>query len=115
MAYTYETIEPELYFGKRFRITMDDGLVFDVSTATGEDQIPDLVAFYLAHSTATPTPPATPSVAAVSKEQQLAFNHENRLRALEGQPPMTLEDFIIQLMGSSSDSAMEFYARMRQS
>jgi len=26
--------------------------------------------------------------------QTLAFDHENRIRALEGEPPLTLEDFV---------------------
>ena len=32
------------------------------------------------------SPPPTP-------EQQVLFDHENRVRALEGQPPLTVEDF----------------------
>jgi hypothetical protein len=35
-----------------------------------------------------PTPPAP------SRAQELAFDHENRLLALEGQPPLTMADFI---------------------
>ena len=27
-------------------------------------------------------------------EQELAFDHENRLLALEGKPPITMEDFV---------------------
>jgi len=35
------------------------------------------------------TPPPTPT-----SEQTLLFEHENRLLALEGQPPITVGDFI---------------------
>jgi hypothetical protein len=34
------------------------------------------------------TPDTGPTV-----EQEIAFDHENRLRELEGQPPLTFEDF----------------------
>ena len=34
-----------------------------------------------------------------SPEQQLLFDHENRLRAQEGSPPLTLEDFTKELSG----------------
>jgi hypothetical protein len=34
-----------------------------------------------------PPPVATPA-------DQVLYDHENRLRSLEGQPPLTLEDFI---------------------
>jgi hypothetical protein len=36
-----------------------------------------------------PSPPAPPT-----SEQQILFDHENRVRALEGQPPLSLRDFI---------------------
>ena len=31
---------------------------------------------------------------APTEGQTLAFDHENRLRALEGEPPLTVEDFV---------------------
>jgi hypothetical protein len=37
-----------------------------------------------------PEPPPPPSP---SPEQQVLFDHENRVRALEGQPPLVLADF----------------------
>ena len=36
-----------------------------------------------------PPPPAPPS-----PEQQVLFDHENRILAMEGYPPLTLEDFL---------------------
>jgi len=35
------------------------------------------------------TPPPQPS-----NEQTIAYDHENRIRTLEGQPPLSLADFI---------------------
>jgi hypothetical protein len=37
-----------------------------------------------------PPPTATP-------EQEILFDHENRIRAQEGQPPLTLADFVSKL------------------
>jgi len=36
----------------------------------------------------------------LTPDEQLAFDHENRLRVLEGQPPLTQEDFITMLAGA---------------
>ena len=38
-------------------------------------------------------PPPTPEPAP-TPEQTILFDHENRVRALEGQPPLTVEDFV---------------------
>jgi hypothetical protein len=38
-------------------------------------------------------PPEIPP-AAPTQGQELAFNHENRILALEGLPPLTMEEFI---------------------
>ena len=35
-----------------------------------------------------------PEVAAPTSAQAVAYDHENRLRAIEGTPPLTLEDFL---------------------
>lgn len=48
-----------------------------------EDDDPELVAFLNAPP---PEPPPTP-------EEQVLFDHENRLRSMEGQPPLTLGEF----------------------
>ena len=40
-----------------------------------------------------PPPPAPPT-----PEQQILFDHENRLRTQEGTPPLTLEDFAKKLV-----------------
>jgi hypothetical protein len=45
------------------------------------DDDPEVVAFL-----APPVPPTNPAV-------ELAYDHENRLRALEGLPPLTMEEF----------------------
>jgi hypothetical protein len=39
-----------------------------------------------------PPPPAPPT-----PEQQILFDHENRIRAQEGQPPLTLGDFVAKM------------------
>jgi hypothetical protein len=38
-----------------------------------------------------PPPEPTP-------EQQVLYDHENRVRALEGQPPLDLSDFLVRLV-----------------
>lgn len=40
--------------------------------------------------------PPAPGPAAPTTEQQVLFDHENRLRTQEGVPPLTLGDFITQ-------------------
>jgi hypothetical protein len=89
--YTYEPYRPETYGGKMFTITPAEGEPFLVSTATGEDQIPELVEHRLNPPPQQPYPPPGPPVP--TQEQAIAFDHENRLRSLEGQPPLTVEDF----------------------
>ena len=42
------------------------------------------------HEELNPPPPAT----APTGEQAVLFEHENRLRALEGMPPLSVADFI---------------------
>ena len=39
----------------------------------------------------------TASKPAPSPEQMLLFDHENRIRAQEGAPPLTVEDFLVRL------------------
>jgi len=41
--------------------------------------------------------PPPPGPAPPTSEQQILYDHENRMRALEGQPPLTLGDFILKL------------------
>jgi hypothetical protein len=41
-----------------------------------------------------PPPPAPPDVQA---ETSVLYNHENRLRVIEGVPPLTLGDFLIKM------------------
>jgi hypothetical protein len=48
----------------------------------------------IAAEIANPTPPPPPPPAA---ETTVMFDHENRIRALEGQPPLTLGDFITKM------------------
>ena len=43
--------------------------------------------------------PPPPEPAPPTTEQQILYDHENRVRALEGEPPLTLEDFVKQLSG----------------
>lgn len=48
--------------------------------------------------------PEPPDPAPPEDEVQdvVLYDHENRLRALEGQPPLTLEDFRAKMRGASS-------------
>lgn len=46
-----------------------------------EDDDPELLAFV----------PAAPT--AVSTEDQVLYDHENRIRGLEGEPPLTMDKF----------------------
>jgi hypothetical protein len=39
-------------------------------------------------------PPPEPEPAPPSPEQLLLFDHENRIRAQEGSPPLTVDDFL---------------------
>ena len=43
--------------------------------------------------------PPEPVAPTASTEQQLIYDHENRIRALEGQAPITIEDLIDQMKG----------------
>ena len=43
--------------------------------------------------------PPEPVPPTASTEQQLIYDHENRIRALEGQAPITIEDLIDQMKG----------------
>ena len=43
---------------------------------------------------ADPYVPPEPVPPQPSQEQQILYDHENRVRVLEGQPPLTLADFI---------------------
>lgn len=40
-----------------------------------------------------PYVPPEPVEAAPTPQQEILFDHENRLRAMEGEPPLTMEDF----------------------
>jgi hypothetical protein len=55
--------------------------------APDNDTLDDVIA---AHDPEKPPPPPPPS-----QGEQLAFDHENRLRSLEGAPPLSLGDFIV--------------------
>jgi len=41
-----------------------------------------------------PCVPPAPAPPTVQPETTLLYDHENRLRAIEGQPPLTLADFV---------------------
>jgi hypothetical protein len=34
------------------------------------------------------------------KNEAMLFDHENRLRAIEGEPPLTLTDFLVKMKGA---------------
>ena len=39
-------------------------------------------------------PPPEPAPPQPTPEDELLYNHENRIRELEGQPPLSLEEFV---------------------
>jgi hypothetical protein len=90
--YTYEPYMPESYGGKAFLITPETGEPFIVSTATGEDQIPELVEFHI--NPPEPPPYPEPGPPAPTVEDQILYDHENRLRSIEGQPPLEFDQFM---------------------
>jgi hypothetical protein len=49
-------------------------------------------------SSPDPWSPPTLQPIVPTVEQQVLFDHENRVRALEGQPPITIESFISERM-----------------
>jgi hypothetical protein len=91
-TYTYVPFEPESYDGKAFLITPETGEPFIVSTATGEDQIPELVEFHL--NPPPPEPYPEPGPPEPTMEDQILYDHENRLRTIEGQPLLEFEQFM---------------------
>ncbi len=94
MSYTYAPHQPEVYDGKMFLVTMDEGEPppFLVSTANGESDIPALVEHHLNPPPQQPYP--EPGPAKPAPETTVLYDHENRIRAMEGQPPLTLADFV---------------------
>jgi hypothetical protein len=48
-----------------------------------------------------PYVPPEPPAPQPTQEQELLFEHENRILALEGQPPLTQEDFVSSLAKTS--------------
>jgi len=46
-----------------------------------------------------PYVPPPPSAPLPTMEQTIAFDHENRIRELEGQPPLVMADFLDKLHG----------------
>ena len=96
-SYTYEPFQPEAYGGKTFLVTVEGGKPppFTVSVANDESEVPALVDFHLNPPPQAPYPPPGPPQPTV--EQTIAYDHENRLRTLEGQPPLTLKDFVAKM------------------
>jgi hypothetical protein len=92
--YTYEPFQPEVYGGKAFLVTVEGGEPppFMVSVAVDESEVPALVEFHLNPPPQQPYPP--PGPAKPAPETTVLYDHENRLRAMEGQPPLTLVDFV---------------------
>ncbi len=44
-----------------------------------------------------PYPEPPPPAPAPTEGEEVAFDHENRIRALEGQPPLTLDEFMTKM------------------
>jgi hypothetical protein len=47
---------------------------------------------------ADPYVPPEPTAPVPTQEQEVLFDHENRVRALEGQPPLTVADFLSKML-----------------
>ena len=45
-----------------------------------------------------PYVPPEPVVQTPTAEQEIMFDHENRLRVIEGEPPLTMADFVNKLV-----------------
>ena len=52
-----------------------------------------------------PYVPPEPVPATPTAEQQVLFDHENRLLAQEGKPPLTAEDFVAKIIAPASAPA----------
>lgn len=94
ITYTFEPYMVESYarYGsKAYMITPSEGAPFVVSTVVGESDIPALVEFHF--NPPVPAPYPDPPVWIPTSEQAVMFDHENRLRSFEGQPPLSLDEF----------------------
>jgi len=60
----------------------------------GDEFSPGYVQWKEAGGVADPYVEPEPAPPDPTEGQTLAFDHENRIRALEGQPPLTAEDFL---------------------
>ena len=49
-----------------------------------------------------PYVPPKPIPPAPTSEQQLLYDHENRVRALEGQPPVSIADFLLKVTNGAT-------------
>jgi hypothetical protein len=93
--YTYEPYQSEVYGGKMFVVTPEEGNQFYVAVANDESEVPALVELHMNPPPQQPYPPPGPPQP--TTEQTIAYDHENRLRALEGSPPLALGDFLTKL------------------
>jgi hypothetical protein len=60
----------------------------------GNRDYAEYLAWCEAGGVADPYVPPEPAPPAPTAMQTIAFDHENRIRVLEGQPPLTLQEFM---------------------
>jgi hypothetical protein len=65
------------------------GVFANLQSGYAEEYLPDDDPEVIAFLEPKPQPPTS--------AEQIAFDHENRIRALEGQSPLTLVDFVTKL------------------
>jgi len=67
----------------------------------GDEFSPGYIQWKQAGNTADPYVPPEPAAQTPTPGQEIAFEHENRILALEGLPPITAEDFAAKARGEA--------------
>ena len=66
----------------------------------GDQFSPGYIQWVEAGGVPDPYVPPVPAPPQPTPEQQILFTHENRIRTLEGQPAISLDDFMLLLRGT---------------
>jgi len=73
--------------------TEEDGTVWHIPPDPANTHYAEYLQWVEAGGVPDPYVPPDPVPPEPSNEQLAIFDHENRIRSIEGQPPLTLEDF----------------------
>jgi hypothetical protein len=79
----------------------------------GDAMQPGYVQWKEAGGVPDPYVPPDPVAMTPTPEQQILYDHENRVRALEGQPPLGVVDFVARLQGNAPPQTPQPKARRR--